>query len=275
MSPASGRFCRRRYSLGSRSLRTTACCESFCSRATGHCGPLLPFRLATSQRSQSFCKRVQPYPDSVPRCRQKQSKPLPFRQSGRGNRPRGICFTNEASFRQPRVVRTSFAVLALVTAALGCVRAQDQEKKLVDRLLKPDMTLQNDAQNKKFTGDSSASVNKRANVGTFYVHQKSHSKTFGGTRDFSTTQFYSKTYRGGRSAYEVSSQQTVVNSKDTFASQTAHGVRDSSESGKKVASRGYAGTRPFLDEGKSQKSLNRHNEPLTIEQVRELLNKNK
>jgi hypothetical protein len=29
------------------------------------------------------------------------------------------------------------------------------------------------------------------------------------------------------------------------------------------------------DEGKSQKSLNRQNEPLTIEQVRELLNKNK
>jgi len=111
------------------------------------------------------------------------------------------------------------------------------------------MTLQNDAQNKKFTGDGSASINKRANVGTFYVHQKSHSKNFSGTRDFSTTQFYSHTYRGGRTAYEVS--------------------------GKKVAARAYAGNRPFLDEGKSQKSLNRQNEPLTIEQVRELLNKNK
>jgi len=171
-------------------------------------------------------------------------------------------------------VRTSFAVWTFLTAALCCVHAQDQEKKLVDRLLKPDMTLQNDAQNKKFSGDGSASINKRANFGTFYVHQKSSSKKFSGTRDFSTTQFYSQTYRGGRTAY-VSSQQTLANSKATYANQTARGVRDAPQSGKKVASRAYAGNRPFLDEGKSQKSLNRQNESLTIEQVRELLNKNK
>jgi hypothetical protein len=158
---------------------------------------------------------------------------------------------------------------------LGCVRAQDQEKKLVDRLLKPDMALQNDAQNKKFIGDGSASMNKRANLGTFYVHQKPRSKDFSGTRDFSTTQFYSQTYRGGRTAHEVSSQQTVANSKAAYANQTARGVRDASQSGKKVTSRSYAGNRPFLDQGTNQKSLNRKNEPLTIEQVRELLNKNK
>ena len=124
-----------------------------------------------------------------------------------------ICFTNQHSFRQPLVVRTSFAVWFLLTAALCCVHAQDQEKKLVDRLLKPDMALQNDAQNKKFSGDGSASINKRANVGTFFVHQKPSSKNYSGTRDFSTTQFYSQTYRGGRTAYEVSSQQTLANSK--------------------------------------------------------------
>jgi hypothetical protein len=186
-----------------------------------------------------------------------------------------ICFTNQHSFRQPLVVRTSFAVWFLLTAALCCIRAQDQEKKLVDRLLKPDMALQNDAQNKKFIGDGSASINKRANVGAFYVHQKPRSKNFPGTRDFSTTQFYSQTYRGGRTASEASSQQTLANSKAAYGSQTARGVRDAPQSGKKVASRAYAGNRPFLNEGTNQKSLNRQNEPLTIEQVRELLNKNK
>jgi len=172
-------------------------------------------------------------------------------------------------------VRTTFAVWFLLTAALCYVQAQDQEKKLVDRLLKPDMTLQNNAQNKKFTGDGSASINKRASIGTFYVHQKPRSKSFSGTRDFSTTQFYSQTYDGKRTAYEVSPQQTLANSKPTFANQTARDVRDAPQSGKKIPSRAYAGNRPFLDEGKSQKSLNRQNEPLTIEQVRELLNKNK
>jgi hypothetical protein len=137
------------------------------------------------------------------------------------------------------------------------------------------MTLQNDAQNKKFIADGSSPINKRATVGTFYVHQKTHSKKFSGTRDFSTTQFYSQTYHGGRKAYETSSQQSVANTRATYANQTARGVRDAPQSGKKIASRGYAGNRPFLDEGKSQKSLNQKNAPLTIDQVRELLNKNK
>ena len=173
------------------------------------------------------------------------------------------------------MVRTSLAVCVLLTAASCCVTAQDQEKKLVDRLLKPDMALQNDAQNKKFGGDGSASINKHANVGTFFVHQKPSSKNYSGARDFSTTQFYSQTYRGGRTAYEVPSQQTLAKSKAMYGSQTAQGVRDAPQSGKKVSSRAYAGNRPFLNEGTNQKSLNRHTEPLTIEQVRELLNKNK
>jgi hypothetical protein len=156
-----------------------------------------------------------------------------------------------------------------------CVRAQDQEKKLVDRLLKPDMTLQNDAQNKKFVGNGSVPINKRAKMGSFYVHQKPGSKGFSATRDFSTSQFYSQTYDGKRSASEISSQKTFAHSKAAYADQTTRGVHDASQSGKKVASRSYAGNRPFLDQGTNQKSLNRHNDPLTIEQVRELLNKNK
>ena len=172
-------------------------------------------------------------------------------------------------------MRTSFAVWTLLIAAVCCVHAQDQEKKLLDRLLKPDMTLQNDAQNKKFVGDGSAAINKRAHVGSFYVHQKPSSKNYSGSRDFSTTQFYSQTYRGRHTAYEVSSQQTLANSKAGYANQTARSVRDAPQAGKKVASRAYAGNRPFLGEGTNQKSLNSHNEPLTIEQVRELLNKNK
>ena len=172
-------------------------------------------------------------------------------------------------------MRKSAGVLVILVAVLCSARAQDQEKKLLDRLLKPDMTLQNDAQNKKFMGDRASPINKRASVGTFYVHQKTHSKSFSGSRDFSTTQFYSRTYRGGRKASEVSSQQVIANAHSAYANQTARGVREAPQSGKKVASRGYAGNRPFLDQGKSQKSLNQQNAPLTIDQVRELLNKNK
>lgn len=137
------------------------------------------------------------------------------------------------------------------------------------------MALQNDAQDKKFTGDGSVSIKKRASVGSFYIHQQTRSKNFTGTRDFATSRFYSQTHHGERSAYEASSQQTMANSQFAHANQQASGVRDAPQSGKKVASRAYAGNRPFLDEGKSQKSLNQKNAPLTIDQVRELLNKNR
>src|SRR5947207_1311353 len=136
------------------------------------------------------------------------------------------------------------------------------------------MALQNDAQKKKFTGYDSASINKRASVGSFYVHQQTRSKNFSARRDFATSRFYSQSYRGGRSAYEVSSRQTMSNSQFAHANQAASGLRDAPQSGKKVASRAYPGNRPFLGEGKSQKSLNQQNAPLTIDQVRELLNKN-
>jgi hypothetical protein len=171
-------------------------------------------------------------------------------------------------------VRKALIACVSVLVALSYVHAQEQESKLVDRLLKPDMTLGNSAQNKKFNADR-VSINKQATVGTFYVQEKSNSKTFSGTRDFSTRQFNSQSFHGARSASGVPSQQPIGNSRSVYPAGTARGVRDARQSDKRVASRSYAGNRPFLDQGKSQKSLNRQNGPMTIEQVRELLNKNK
>lgn len=153
------------------------------------------------------------------------------------------------------------------------MRAQDQEKKLVDRLLKPDMDLHNSAQNKKFVADG-ASIDKRANVGSFYVQQKTNQKNFSATKEFSTRQFNSQPFHGKRSIFDVFSHHNA-NSRSAYADQNARGVHDAPQSGKKVATGQYADNRPFLDEGKGQKSLTRQNEPLTIDQVRELLNKNK
>jgi hypothetical protein len=171
-------------------------------------------------------------------------------------------------------VRKSLGACSLLLIVLCCVYAQDQESKLVDRLLRPDTTLRNDAQNKQFSADG-ASINKKATVGTFYLQKKPNSKSFAGTRDFLTQQFNSQPFHGTRSASGISSQQAIGNSRPAYATRTARGSRDAPQSDKKVASRSYAENRPFLEQGKSQKSLNRQNAPLTIEQVRELLNKNK
>jgi hypothetical protein len=171
-------------------------------------------------------------------------------------------------------VGKSLALFVSLLTALSCLRAQDQERKLVDRLLRPDMTLQNSEQKKKFIADG-ASINKKATVGTFYVGKKSNSKTFSGGREFSAQQFNSRAFHGSRSTFETSSQQALGNSRLAYSAQSARGLRNAPQSNKKVASRTYAENGPFLDQGKSQKSLNRQNAPLTIDQVRELLNKNK
>jgi hypothetical protein len=165
-------------------------------------------------------------------------------------------------------------VSVLLLAAAPCLQAQDQERKLVDRLLKPKMTLQSSEQNKKFIADGT-SINKKASVDTFYVQKKPTSKTFSKKGEFSTRQFDSRPFHGNRRAFENPSQLAVGNSRLAYPTQTARGPRDAPQSDKKVASRAYAENRPFLDQGKSQKSLNRQNAPLTIDQVRELLNKNK
>jgi hypothetical protein len=171
-------------------------------------------------------------------------------------------------------VGKSLAVCISLLAALSCARAQDQERKLVDRLLRPDMTMQNSEQKKRFIADGT-SINKKATVGTFYVEKKSNSKTFAGTHEFSTREFNSRSFHGSRSSFENSPHQVIGNSGYAYPTRAARSSRDAPQSHKKVASRAYAENRPFLEEGKSQKSLSRQNAPLTIEQVRELLNKNK
>ena len=162
----------------------------------------------------------------------------------------------------------------LLLTAGSCLRAQDQERKLIDRLLRPDMTLQSSEQKKKFIADGT-SINKKASVGTFYVEKKTNAKTFSKQREFSTRQFNSQPFHGNHSALENSSRQAVGNSRSSYPTQSARGPRNAPQSDKKVPGRAYAENRPFLDEGKAQKSLNRQNAPLTIDQVRELLNKNK
>src|SRR5216110_2321490 len=177
--------------------------------------------------------------------------PLPLPRPRRATRSSQIFFTTAARLRHPRTVRKPVAACLLLLAALSCVRGQDQERKLVDRLLKPDMTLQNDAQHKKFGADG-ASMNKRASVGTFYVQKKSSQKNFSGTGQFSAQEFNSHSFHSKRGAFNVPSHQATGNSQSAYANQSARGVRDASQSGKKVPVRSYAQSRPFLDEGKSQ-----------------------
>jgi len=160
----------------------------------------------------------------------------------------------------------------LLIAATGF--AQDQERKLIDRLLRPDMELKNDAQNKKFVADR-ASINKQANVGTYYLQQKCKPKRFTRIKQLSARECGIPDFADGKRQATASSPNQTRNAQRQIPARSTTDVYAVHDSNRIAESGSFAGKRPFLDKGKSQKSLNQKNEPLTIDEIRELLNKNK
>jgi hypothetical protein len=169
-------------------------------------------------------------------------------------------------------VRT-FAIVFLTIGLVSIVQAQTQERSLVDRLLKPDMSLQNSEQNKKFRADGE-SIDKHATVGAFYFENKSNPRAFFGSRDFQSRQFDARSFADQKR--RSSSSDKRVSAVSTYpGSSLQYPVREAYDHDKAAQGREFAGQRPFLERGKSQKFLDHPNAPMTIEQVRELLNKNK
>ena len=169
----------------------------------------------------------------------------------------------------------AFFAFCVLLVLFPNARAQDQEHKLVDRLLRPDTTLGNEAQNKTFRADG-LNVQKRANVREFYVAQKSKQKTFTQTRDFSSWQFNSRSFhKPDDSTVKFMSKQSVRSLNRTYPVSFVTNLHPVYDADRTATRRDYPGNRPFLNEGKSQKSLSQKKPAMTIDQVRELLNKNK
>jgi hypothetical protein len=169
-------------------------------------------------------------------------------------------------------------IVAIGTLFIGVstALAQEQERRLMDRLLKPDASLANPAQNKKFS-DKQIAFDKPARTKSFYSSQKPSVKISSDTdRTFTPRQFAARHFRAGDSSAYISSRSQLTKNDTVFGTSTAQaGTRVAPESNQTNPVREYAGTRPFLDKGKSAKSLQARNKPLTIEEVRELLNKSK
>ena len=167
-------------------------------------------------------------------------------------------------------------VIAALFVAASSAFAQKQEQKLVDRLLRPNVAMKNAAQDKKFTNGVVAAFDKPAPTKTFYVPEKKIATAYGDERVFTPRQFAARHFRGGDSAANVAARSELTKHDTVIAPAGVPGVRVAPEAAQNNAPvRDYAGNRPFLVEGKSQKALRAQNRPLTIEQVRELLNKSK
>lgn len=162
--------------------------------------------------------------------------------------------------------------MALLAVVSGTA-AQEQERKLVDRILKPNMSLMNSAEKKQFVAPE-ISVSKSAQSKSFPTTAQSPGKSFAAGGTVSPRQFPVRDFRAGDTTAVISTRSQVTKTDLVYIAR-ADDARIARESGSNLAVASFPGSRPYLGRGKDQKALSDRDTPLTIEQVRELLNKNK
>ena len=141
--------------------------------------------------------------------------------------------------------------------------------------MQPDMTLGAAEQNKSFGGDSCKGfrTDKKANVKSF-----SFAGRFKATKEFSTKDFVSKDFVNRDAKFETKEAPTKPSreSEKTYETKSAQ-VKDARESSKTYDSRAYADVHEAHERGTAQGAIDvEHNKgPKTIDDVRELLNKNR
>jgi len=134
------------------------------------------------------------------------------------------------------------------------------------------MELHNNAQGKKFVA-SSAVVEHRGSVGTFLLQPNRAEKSFVNTHALTTTEYPSRSVGTGRKI--SSAQNRSANTPEPVGTSSVRDIHSANAPRNPGTSRMFADQHQFREQGKSQKSLDRQNPPMTIDQVRDLLNKNK
>ncbi len=157
----------------------------------------------------------------------------------------------------------------------ACVaQAQVQEKKLIDRILEPNMALQNDAQNKQFR-TATTQTTKQARTKSFAAAERPSERKFDFGRAFFGRLFRTGQTRDGERQASLTTRTQITTAQISAAPSSYAAARSARGSEKSYEVSEFNQTQPFLVQGKSQKALSQQDRPLTIDEVRELLNKNK
>jgi len=164
-------------------------------------------------------------------------------------------------------------VVVSLTIFVGSVRAQEQERKLIDRLLRPDTSLVNSAQDKKFVAADGTPLDKKFNTKVFYTGEQHSTKSFLGLREFFARKLEPKKSSQGELVAVAPSESRYARTQ--FATSKSRFGDTTRDAEKKVKASEYAEShRTFLAKGARQGMLSQQDHPLTIDEVRELLNRN-
>ena len=171
-----------------------------------------------------------------------------------------------------RAVRRVLLLVVCLTTCAGVLHAQDQEGKLVDRLLRPDMSLVNPQQNKRFVAAEGTSVDRKFEAKSYSGTKELPTKSFLGLREFFFRVFGANKFsRGDTVANAIHVE--PVDAHAVALTKKSSLIKTAPEASKSFKTRPYADNRPFLGKGTRQKILSQQDHPLSIEEVRKLLNK--
>jgi hypothetical protein len=166
-------------------------------------------------------------------------------------------------------------ILFCLAIAAPFARAQSQENKLMERIMRPDMSLTYSGQNKAFAGTGLTAADRKFETKSFYPGDLALTKSFWGAKTFSSKSFAMEKYSRAKAMADVRANAEMAFASTEFPTHKSALIRSSPEANKKIETRDYAESRPFLVKGTRQKILSTQSHPLTIDEVRELLNKNK
>ena len=149
------------------------------------------------------------------------------------------------------------AIVFLFSAWTTACLAQNQEQSLVDRLLRPNMELRNNAQGKKFTANLTV-TGRSGTVGTFYLESRRKEKSFPETRPVANKEYRARSFEND-AALSFSMQNRDANLPGQLKTSPARNLRQTHDAHSEVMGRSFADQRTFREQGKSRKSLDRQN----------------
>ena len=123
-------------------------------------------------------------------------------------------------------MRAFFLFLSLATC-LASAQAQEQESKLADGLLRPDMSRANSAQDKKFT----AVGDKKFVAKSFYSGDERTTKTFWGLKSFFSKGFATEKFSRAEAAANARADAEIAYASTEFPIRKSALVRSSAEDG--------------------------------------------
>lgn len=137
------------------------------------------------------------------------------------------------------------------------------------------MTLVNSAQDKKFADADVTPVEKKFVAKSFSTVDERTVKSFSGEKDFSAKRFATEKFTRAEQTPNTPVKAKMAPANAELFIRKSSLVQTASDQGKVAATREYTDGRPFIGKGTRQKILSQEDKPLTIDEVRELLNKSK